>query len=1160
MKNKLLYIVLLLFPFLLNAQNFSNNREKFITVTQDTIALDSLSIVPIDFQVRTIQGQKIDSSFYKLDYSKSLLIIDRKKIPMGSYININYKVFPLSFSKIYFHKDPKNIAPDESGMYNPFNISYDKSDIDVFKFGGLNKNGSISRGISFGNNQDVIVNSSMNMQLSGKLSEDVELLAAISDNNIPIQPEGNTQQIQEFDKVFIQLSRKNDKLIAGDFEFKKPDGYFLNINKKGQGLSISTISDLTKSREKNKYKLSTVMSGAISKGKYTQNEIKPIEGNQGPYKLKGTNNEMYIVVLSGTEKVFINGIAVKRGEENEYVIDYNTAEIKFTSKQLITRETRIRVEFEYSDKNYVRSMFFVGNELQSEKMKIRFNLFSEQDARTQPIQQTLTNSKKRLLANIGDDLNAALFPNVDSVGFNNNEVLYCKVDTIVMGQKYDSVFVYSTNPQLAVYRLGFALVGAGYGNYIQISSTANGKVFRWIAPIGGVKQGAYEPVEMLVTPKMKQLYIMGAEYKLSKYTQTAVELGLSNNDFNLFSAHDDADNLGAAAKYTIDNTIPLGNSDKQLMFIANANYEFTQKRFQSIERYRNIEFERDWNLEGKSDVNDDHLLGAKLGLKKKEVAEAYYIFNSYLKGSDYKGFRHAINSTMNLKKMNAMLDASILSSSGIKQTTQYIKQRIFLTRKLKYIILGFREEQEHDKFFKSSDTLQMNSFAFNELEGFINNADTTNSKTQLNYKRRFDFLPKLNAFKLTTVSDNISLLTQLYKNPNNTLTIQTTYRKLSIKDSILANTKEDNSILGRIEYGFKLYKGTITSNTYFEMGSGMEVKKEYSYLLVATGQGVYTWTDYNENGVKEKNEFEIATFPDQATYIKVYTPTNEYVKVFSNQFAEVLNIAPQNAWGNKKGLRKFLSRFSNSSAYRVDSKSNFTELSDMIKSVTTSIADSNLLTLNATFRNTFYFNRSNSRFGMDLNWQDNQSKSLLTEGFESRTMQQKGLRFRWNITQKIMLQSDNNIGVKKNFSELFKTRDFRIKYYETVPELSFQPTTSFRISISYKYAEKQNYTGIEKAERAFINKAGTEIKYNLVSKGSLTTKVNYIDIIYRYNPNSPVAFDILEGLRPGKNITWNVSYQMNVSKNMQLSLNYDGRKSEDTKAVHIGSVQLRAYF
>ena len=82
----------------------------------------------------------------------------------------------------------------------------------------------------------------------------------------------------------------------------------------------------------------------------------------------------------------------------------------------------------------------------------------------------------------------------------------------------------------------------------------------------------------------------------------------------------------------------------------------------------------------------------------------------------------------------------------------------------------------------------------------------------------------------------------------------------------------ENTVIGRVEYNLKLLKGALSFSTFYEIGSGLEQRRDFIYLKVNDGQGIYTWIDYNQDGVQDLNEFEIAQFVDQASYIRVFTP------------------------------------------------------------------------------------------------------------------------------------------------------------------------------------------------------------------------------------------------------------------------------------------------
>ena len=93
-----------------------------------------------------------------------------------------------------------------------------------------------------------------------------------------------------------------------------------------------------------------------TRGVYTSEQITPVEGVQGPYRLQGASNNSFTIILAGTEKVYLNGELLSRGTDQDYIIDYSLGEINFSPQQLIRNESRIFVEYEYVENGFNRSL------------------------------------------------------------------------------------------------------------------------------------------------------------------------------------------------------------------------------------------------------------------------------------------------------------------------------------------------------------------------------------------------------------------------------------------------------------------------------------------------------------------------------------------------------------------------------------------------------------------------------------------------------------------------------------------------------------------------------------------------------------------------------------------------------------------------------------
>jgi hypothetical protein len=1107
---------------------------KKITTIRDTIQMDSVSINQSFFKIINPQGEPLDTAFYKVDFQKARLVF-KNNYKSADTLTLRYLKFPDFLTKEYAIYDKSRIVDDKNGLGNLYKIESGNLKKNS-PFEGLNTSGSISRGVTVGNNQNASVNSNLDLQITGKLSDKVSIRASLQDTNIPLQEGGYSQKLDEFDQIFIELFGEKWNIRAGDLFLENRKSRFLNFNKKVQGLS----TQFTLGTPENKTDI--YAAAALVRGQYAKSTFVGQEGNQGPYKLRGQNGELFILVISGSERVYVNGILLTRGENNQYVIDYNAGEITFTSLFPITSEMRINIEYQYSDRNYTRFVTYAGVNHEQEKWSLGGYVYAENDSKNQPLQQSLSEEQVAVLASAGDNLDLMSAPSAAVDSYSENKILYKK---IIIGAA--EIFEYSNNPQEVLYTVKFSFRGNNQGDYVLSNSIVNGRIYQYVAPIAGIKQGSYDPLIRLVAPTKIQIATLLGKYNPSEKTNVDFELGLSNNDKNLFSNIDDKDNQGIAGKLNFKQRL----LSKKWNIDAYGSYQLIQNNYKTIERLFTIEFNRDWNLA--NPLGNQSLFTGGIEFSLPDQSKIRYQYENLNFSQSFSGNRHVIAGFLNHKNWRFATDGSYLASNSSESSSKFLRNNSQTKYHFNKNWIGgsFRHENNQERL-KIDNQLSALSQRFSEVGAFVGRGDSTKVFVEIGYLNRLNDSLQSGFLKRVNNSHSYYIKSKLIQTEKSDLSLFVNYRKLKFEDPLRSN---ESSLNSRILYNDRFFNQLIQSTTAFETSSGTIAQQEFNFLAVEAGKGVYTWNDYNGNGIQEIQEFEIAPFPDQAKYIKIFLPNQIFLKTHQNKFSQSLILNPSQ-WQNEGGFQKALSHFYNQSSYLIERK--IKREQDNFDLNPFNAASKDLLGLNSSIRNSLFYNRGKQKHAVTYTFVTNSLRSVQSSGQQESKSESHQLQYAHLLKKTwLMNVSGKSFGSEIN-SENYASRNFIIKGYQVEPKISYLFSKNVSLDIFYELQRKNNKIG--EKEVLLQNRLGTSFNYAGEKRFTLNGEFSYYDNQFQGNPFSPVAFQMLEGLQAGKNLTWRLLAQKNLTQFLDININYQGRKTELSQTIHTGNIQLRAYF
>jgi hypothetical protein len=528
-----------------------------------------------------------------------------RAFPAGTELLADYRRFPVPMDPEYSRRPvvrageeppsptvassaPAATEPNEEGVH-------------------LDISGSKTFSVEVGTRRDLALRQSLDLAVDGRLGRDTRVRAVLTDRRTPLESEGTSSRLGDLDRVRVEVESPKARMVLGDLRFTAPPSEFLRFDRRLQGAQ----AEVTPGR------LSAFALGATAPGTYLTREFYGREGEQGPYALAPPDSTGALGgIVPGSERVWLGGVPMRRGESEDYLIDYGEGTLTFTGKHPVTAYSEISVEYQVALDRYRRSVYGGGGEWTMgpagnraairaaasgneagegspaeamgpfasnlEPGRVRLAVVREGDDSSRPL-FPLTAAQREALRAAGDAVTPAISSGVRFVGAGRGEYDRVRNDTLAV-----SFFLW-TGPGSGSYLVRFDQVGDGQGDYRDTTGTGGAQFFVY----AGRHRGAFLPGIEVPRPSQTTLATLAAAPRLGNRFRLRGEAALSDFDANTFSALNDGDNLGAA--WLLEAGAGPFRLGPAAWSVRNG-FRQTDTRFRPLDRLDPAFFGRDWNV------------------------------------------------------------------------------------------------------------------------------------------------------------------------------------------------------------------------------------------------------------------------------------------------------------------------------------------------------------------------------------------------------------------------------------------------------------------------------------------------------------------------------------------------------------------------------------